>query len=227
VRSLSTPGEVSVAGTAGQQIHARDRLTKRTVIMAFDGLNVTFSDEDAARIPDVLLRGALTLIPLARGGALSRVAELVQIRRSGGFCGLDVWLFLWMYFASGSTTGMKRFWRVAGPRSARLAALVGRTKLASPPSVSRALSAVELDLLRSAGDALLLATADCDALLQHPAVQTYDTLGGGWHCFDFDPTVTALRHRALPAGDDLPEPRRVSYPSQSGAIESGCRRSER
>jgi len=95
--------------------------------MAFEGLNVSFSDEDAARIPDVLLRGALTLLPLARGGALSKLAELVRIRRSGGFCGLDVWLFLWMYFVLGFITGMKRFWEVAGPRSDRLAALAGRT----------------------------------------------------------------------------------------------------
>jgi hypothetical protein len=180
------------------------------VIMAFDGLNVSFSDEDAARIPDLLVRGALTLVHLARGGELSQVAEHVRIRRSGGFCGLDVWLVLWLYFASGSKTGLKRFWSVAGPHAKALAALAGRTKLTSPSSMSRALSAVELDLLRPAGDALLLAPADCDQVLRHPAVQTYDTLGEGWHCFDFDPTVTALRHRALPTSDDLPAARRLS-----------------
>jgi len=35
-------------------------------------------------------------------------------------------------------------------------------------------------------------------------------MGRGWHVFDLDPTVTTLRHRALPAGEDLPEPRRCS-----------------
>lgn len=50
--------------------------------------------------------------------------------------------------------------------------------------------------------------ADIDPLLGHPAVLTYDALGRGWHVFDLDPTVKALRHRALPERDDLPEPRR-------------------
>ncbi len=58
--------------------------------MAFDGLNITFTDEDAARIPDVLLRGTLCLMPLVRGGGLSRLAGLARIRRAGGFCGLAV-----------------------------------------------------------------------------------------------------------------------------------------
>ncbi len=69
---------------------------------------------------------------------------------------------------------------------------------------------MELELLRPVGDALLLATADCDAVLRHPAALTYDTRGDGWHCFNYDPTVTTLRHRALPVGDGLPQPRRSS-----------------
>ena len=178
--------------------------------MAFDGLNVSFTDEDAARIPDLLVRGALGLVRLTRGGRLSRLAEHVRIRRSGGFCGLDVWVVLWLYFSSGSKTGLKKFWAVARPHAQALAALAGRKKLSSPSSMSRALSAVELDLLRPSADALLLAAADCDQVLRHPSVQTYDTLGEGWHCFDFDPTVTALRHRALPASEELPEARRLS-----------------
>lgn len=178
--------------------------------MAFDGLNVTFSNEDAARIPDILVRGSLSLVALSQGDALPRLAEIVRVRRPGGFCGLDVWVALWLYFASGSMTGFKQFWQLVRPHSKQVAALAGRTKLASPSALSRALSAVELDLVRPVADRVLLAPADCDAVLRHPAVQTYDTLGDGWHCFDFDPTVTVLRHRALPVGDDLPEPRRTS-----------------
>jgi hypothetical protein len=152
----------------------------------------------------------VSLVWLAQRGVLDSLSEEVRIRRSGGFCGLDVWLALWLYFAAGSETGFKRFWAVAGPHSKRLAGLVGRRKLASPPSLSRALASVEPELLRPVADTLLVMPADCDRVLRHPAVQTYDTLGDGWHCFDFDPTVTALRHRALPAGDDLPEAQRTS-----------------
>jgi len=178
--------------------------------MAFDGLDVSFSDRDAARIPDVLVRGSLSLVQLEQGGAVSTLADLVRIRRAGGFCGLDVWLTLWMYFASEAKTGVKAFWKQAGPYSKRIGALAGRDGLASSSSLSRALAAVELDLLRPVADTLLLTPADCDQVLRHPAVLTYDTFGAGWHCFDFDPTVTTLRHRALPVGDDLPAPRRIS-----------------
>lgn len=178
--------------------------------MSRDGLNVTLSGEDLSRIPDGLVPGALSLVMLSRDGALSRLGDRVRIRRAGGFCGLEIWLTLWVYFASGAKSGIKKFWQLAGPHSKRIAALCGRKKLASPASVSRALSAVELELLRPVADQLLMASADCDAVLRHPAVQALDTLGDAWHLFGLDPTVTTLRHRALPVGDDLPEVRRTS-----------------
>ena len=80
----------------------------------------------------------------------------------------------------------------------------------SPSSLSRALGSVETDLLREQALWLLSGFAGLDELLRHPAMQTYDATGKGWHVFDYDPTVTTLRHRALPTGGDLPEPRRRS-----------------
>lgn len=47
-------------------------------------------------------------------------------------------------------------------------------------------------------------------MLRHPWVLTYDAAGAGWPVFDYDPTVTTPRHRAVPVGDDLPEPVRRS-----------------
>jgi hypothetical protein len=97
-----------------------------------------------------------------------------------------------------------------GPHSQRLGALAGRVSLPSSSALSRALAAVEVDLLRPASTWLLTQVGEVDTVLQHPTVQSYDTHGCGWHVFDVDPTVTALRHRALPVGDDLPEPKRRS-----------------
>src|SRR5690606_30951943 len=85
-----------------------------------------------------------------------------------------------------------------------------RQKLPAPASVSRALDAVEPALLREASPWLLTEAPGVLDVLRHPAVMTYDAHGHAWHVFDLDPTVRTLRHRALPAGDDLPEAERRS-----------------
>jgi hypothetical protein len=178
-------------------------------------LDVTLAPEDAARVPDCLLEGLAVLAGLLGQGVLENVGEKVRIRRQGGFCGLDVWLLLWLYFSSGLTCGLRKFWKVLGPVSRLVGPVVGRTRLPSPASVSRALDSVEHELLRPHATWLLAGVAGIDELLQHPVVQSYDANGEGWHVFDVDPTVTTLRHRALPSGEDLPEPRPRS--EQTGA----------
>jgi hypothetical protein len=178
--------------------------------MARRSVEVTFSGEDGSRIPDNLTEGAALLLDLERRGVLATVGDRVQIRRQGGFCGLDAWIVLFLFFTTGAVNGFKTFWKAAGPHSLRLAALAHRDGLASPASLSRALDAVEFDLLRPMGTWLLRCLADIDEVLGHPAVQTRDTLGRPWHTFDVDPTIRALRHRALPAGEDLPGVRRRS-----------------
>jgi len=178
--------------------------------MASRAVEVTFTAKDVARLPDCLSEGATTLLDITERGLLTLLGEKLHIRRQGGFSGLDVWLMLWLYMASGMKRGVKKFWEVARPHKKTLAALAGQRKLASPASLSRALGAVEPDLLRESSSWLLTGLTEVDLVLRHPAVQTYDALGQGWHVFDVDPTVTTLRHRALPAGDDLPEPKRDS-----------------
>lgn len=178
--------------------------------MASPTLNVTFTAEDSARLPGCLSEGAATLVDLQGRGLLAMLGDKLHIRRQGGFSGLDVWVMLWLYMASGMKGGLKKFWELARPHKKGLAALAGRRRLASSSSLSRALGAVEPDLLRECSSWLLTGLPEVDGVLRHPAVQTYDALGQGWHVFDVDPTVTTLRHRALPAGEDLPEPMRDS-----------------
>jgi hypothetical protein len=119
-------------------------------------------------------------------------------------------LFFLLYFSSKGEVGLRKFWDTVRPCKRNVAAIAGRKQLASPASVSRALSAVEPGLLRPAAEWLLSEGAGIDEVLRHPAVQTYDARGEGWQVFDFDPTVTTLRHRALPEGEDLPVARRRS-----------------
>jgi hypothetical protein len=179
--------------------------------MARGHIDVSFAEQDFTRLPDPVVPGATSLLDLQQAGVLDMVGELLQIRRQGGFCGMDVFVGLFLYYSSGLCSGLKKFWEtVARGHAEALGALAGRDRLMSPSSMSRALGAVEIEALRPMTDTLLHTVAEVDEVLRHPAVQSYDALGNGWHVFDIDPTVTALRHRALPVGDELPEPVRRS-----------------
>ncbi len=92
---------------------------------------------------------------------------------------------------------------------ARLAAVAGLRGLPSQPAVARALqSADRIAELDENLAWLLSADAGVQALVRSPLVQELDAHGQRWLALDFDPTVVALRQRALPEGEDLPAPRR-------------------
>ncbi len=171
-------------------------------------LKVTTADTDWSRIPDAFSEGAALLVEAYRRGLVTEVGEHLRIRRQGGYCGLDVWVFLVLFLASTCGRGVRGFWELMRPFNKLVAALAGRRRLMSPASLSRALDAVEFELVRPIGAWLLLGLEGMDAMLVHPAMQAVDARGEGWHEFHLDPTVTTLRQRALPADDDLPEPRR-------------------
>ncbi len=170
--------------------------------------NVTSTEKNTARLPDWSAAGVTLLLDLVRRGLLDEVAERLQIRREGGYAGIDGFVFLLYYFASRLPEGLKGFWYRAREHKKELAAVAGRKSLASSTSMSRLLDDVEHSLLRPQVAWLLTEAVDVAPVLRHPAVQHYDALGQGWHVLDYDPTVTVLRQRALPAGGDLPEPRR-------------------
>jgi len=169
---------------------------------------VTSTAENTDRLPDWASAGVALLLDLERRGMLAEVAERLQIRREGGFSGIDVFVFLAYYFASKLPEGLKPFWYRARAHREKLGAVAGRKCLPSSTAMSRALEAVELELLRPQVAWLLIEATGIDEVLRHPAVQHYDALGRGWHVFDYDPTNTVLRQRALPAGEELPEARR-------------------
>ena len=176
--------------------------------MARRSVDVSFKQVDPKRIPDCLVEGAALLMDLRERGLLDTIGQRLRIRRQGGYCGLDVWLVLFLFFTTGTGRGIRGFWDKTRRHVFELAALAGRRSLPTPASLSRALDSVEPDLLRTASTWLLAGVAEIDSVLVHPAVLAYDARGNGWHVFDADPSVTPLHQRELPQGDDLPEPRR-------------------
>ncbi len=171
-------------------------------------MEVTFTRRKSSRIPDSLTEGAGVLVDLFGRGRVDETAQRLRVRRQGGYCAVDAWLVLILYFASGMRCAVKDFWATLGPHVVRIAALAGRSRLPSPSALSRLLGRAENELVRPAASWLLMGASEIDEVLRHPAAQSYDALGRGWHVFDLDPTVTTLHKRPLPEGDDLPEPRR-------------------
>ena len=179
--------------------------------MARGSIEVTYKRTDGERIPDVLTEGASLLMDLRSRGRLADVGQRVRIRRQGGYSGLDVWVLLLVFWTTGASYGVRKFWDKLRCHVLQLGAVAGRRSLPAPASLSRALDAVELELLRSEPARwLLTGVSDVDVVLRHPTVQTYDAHGDGWHLFDLDPTVRTLHHRALPESEELPEFRRRS-----------------
>jgi len=177
-------------------------------MLSGNGVNVTWKKSDLARIPDDMVEGVGWFLELSNSGRLAELCSRVRIRREGGFCGVDVLLFMLLYFCTSPQKGIRSFSDTLRRCNSRVAAVAGRAKLPTSSSVSRALGSVELELLRPTAEWLLSEGSGIDAVISHPAMLTYDSQGEGWMLLDCDPTVTTLRQRALPVGEDLPEAKR-------------------
>lgn len=169
-----------------------------------------------SRLPEWATEGAVHLEWMERRGVLKEVGKRLRIRREGGYVGLDVVIFLILFFGSRLSVGIKEFGGRSRNYQRQLAALGGRRRLPAPSSVSRVLGAAEHRHARQLAPWLLLDGCGAIEVLGHPSTRTLDARGEQWHVFDLDPTSTVLRHRALPEMDDLPEPRRRSEQAKPG-----------
>jgi hypothetical protein len=179
----------------------------------------------AGELPSGFGESAVLVQWLQERGHWDELAAKLRVRREGGFVAVDVLLFLLLFFSTGVHRSLKRFGQWTAPFRKEVAGLGGRKAFATPSSVSRYLSAVQFADVGALTRWLLVELCDAKALLQHPAVATYDTDGEAWHAFDWDGTSTALRHRALPLGTDLPEPARRSAETGSAGY-TGRKRGE-
>ena len=176
--------------------------------MARPCLSVTVTTHDASAIPDAFLPGIARLKDFHDRGILDIIATLIPIRRQGGYCGLDVFVFLTLFFTANINGGISATWSKLRPFAKPIAALLARKNILSNASLSRALSATEIDLIRPQTLTILTEIPQTRGLFSHPALRTYDANGQPWHSYDLDPTVKTLLHRPLPNAEDLPEPKR-------------------
>jgi hypothetical protein len=151
----------------------------------------------------VLLR-ALVLCA-GQSGAL----EKVRIRRKTGYSFYDALVFI-MAMACWDTKGtIKEFSRVSHKDNLDrvLASIAGRRDWPTDSSMSRLLKSVRREDTEEFCRHILPLTQPGE-LTKSPWVMTRDAHGQLWAVFDLDGIVNAFRRRALPRGDDLPEPER-------------------
>jgi len=103
---------------------------------------------------------------------------------------------------------LQKFGELSAPHGEALAALGGRRAWPSASSVSRLLGALPAEQSEAFSQWLLIEALPRGGVAQQEAAQAYDRFGDGWHLLDWDATSTVLRQRALPAAEELPEPKR-------------------
>lgn len=75
--------------------------------MAHSTLSVTYMSVDPSRLSDALTCGAMLLVDFDQRGMLSQVGEWLRIRRQGGYCRLDVFVVLLLFFTTRAQEGIR------------------------------------------------------------------------------------------------------------------------
>ncbi len=169
--------------------------------------DVTVLVRERSRLPEWAVEYSLLVRHLLATGRLEELAKRLRIARAG-YAGLDIALFLLAFFCWGKSSSLSLFGSESAGWGPQLAALAGRSAWPSASSLSRGLAVADRCDLDAFGVWLLGPGSGGTDLLAHPLAMATDTHGEQWAVFDFDPTVEAVRLRALPEGEDLPPPRR-------------------
>ena len=185
--------------------------------MARPTVNVTHDVRSSSRIPDWCVHSVLLLRHLDVAGNLEQVRDLLRIQRQGGYAGYDLFVFLFVFLASGLKMGIRPFWGAVDPWKRQVAAIAECRTLPSPASVSRALQKVSPELVRDLALPLLVENTGVLEVMKHPSAQMLDAQGRAWHVFHKDGTRQVLRQRSLPrATDELPAAQRRATEAQPG-----------
>ncbi len=156
-------------------------------------------------LPDFTAEAIVLFTHAMSGAALAAVEQSGTARRSDAATLPMVLAFLVAYMCSGRREGgLRGFSDHLKPHAAKLAAAMGVSSLPTAGAVSRYLSSLTMDQAMAMTTELLAQSVAGTMLLDHPLTTMVDALGQRWRVFDLDPTVQALRQRALPEGPGLP-----------------------
>ena len=166
--------------------------------------------EETDRLPAWATEYVYMVQELESRNILTEFSRRFKVQRRDGYSSVDILLFLLAYFCSGQKIGLRPFSRLCSEYGSRMAAVGGRRYWPGSASISRFLSSLRDEDIDELEIWILNEAVNAEQLEQHSSIVYRDTQGDEWHVFDFDPTITTLRSRALPVGEDLPEPRRLA-----------------
>lgn len=140
---------------------------------------------------------------------LPATEKLGALRRSDAASLPMVLAFLITYFCAGSQpNGLRGLATDHRGTLTKIAASLGLAKLPSSGAISTFLSSMPLAQANAVAGALLAHSVHGSVLHNHSLTTLVDRLDQAYILIDIDPTVQAERKRALPQGEDLPQPRR-------------------
>lgn len=168
------------------------------------------SQESRNPLPSYLSRYVMLMGWLREWGLLSKISDHLRLPRNKGFQGIDLFMTVLAFFCGARWDGLHRFADETLRWGAQLAGIGGRARWPTQASLSRLMSSVSIEQARRFANFLLQDSLDLSPLLHHDSVLHIDGKGDGWHVFDFDPTSTVMRQRALPSDPDLPQANRLS-----------------
>lgn len=169
---------------------------------------IVTSKNKTESLPDWATEFVVAATELKSRGVLLEFSRRFEVSRRDGYSSVDALMFLLAYFCSGLKIGLRPFSLKCVAHERELAAVCGRRHWPGSASISRFLSSVNDEQIGALESWFLNNAVNAGVIEKHASILCRDTHGEGWHVFDYDPTVTALRSRALPVGEELPEPRR-------------------
>ena len=164
----------------------------------------------AAPLPDWTHQYILLWQFICTSSVIQRWESTIRLERHSGYSSRDVLAFFVAYYCSGFKRGIKHFAHKTRHYGPQLAAIAGRARWPTQASISRSLSSITSSQAEACVQLLLGKYSNSHLLSQHESTVYRDNTGEAWHVFHFDNTVTTLRQRSLPEGEDMPPAKRRS-----------------
>jgi len=156
------------------------------------------------RIRDELVPAVMVLRDLVERDFFSKMKGWFPCIRPRGYDVVGLFAAAVLFFLGTRAQGLRPFLEGLGVlEKRRIGAVVGLRTLPTAASLSRALTRFKHDEVRGCVQQMLASTVEKE-MLTNPVVQHHDGWGQPWHVLDIDPTITGIRRRELPEGDDLP-----------------------
>src|SRR6266851_7553649 len=159
--------------------------------------------------PSWLGEVALLAHHLRKQGVFSAIAEQVRFarRRFGRYEVIDFVAVLFGYAISGERT-LETFYQALQPFAVPFMALFGRKLLPSRSALSRFLASFPWAATETLRRLFLADLLSRPLTPENQTGELLDRCSESWLVFDIDGTREAARQRALPTGEELPEPAR-------------------